>query len=38
MKKIADLITEVVKDAFVQCKYPSEYGLVTLGIEVPNRM
>lgn len=30
MKKIAEMITDIVKNAFEQCNYSSEYGLVTL--------
>ncbi len=30
MKKLAELITDVVKDAFAKCHYSPEYGLVTL--------
>ena len=30
MKKIVERITDIVKEAFVQCNYSSEYGLVTL--------
>lgn len=30
MKKLAELITNVVKDAFAQCNYSPKYGLVTL--------
>lgn len=30
MKKISELITDVVKNTFVKCNYSSEYGMVTL--------
>lgn len=30
MKKVTEQISEIVEDAFVKCKYSSEYGLVTL--------
>ncbi len=30
MKKLTELITDVVKDAFIKCGYSPEYGLVTL--------
>jgi arginyl-tRNA synthetase len=30
MKKMTELITEIVKEAFSQCNYSTEYGLVTL--------
>ncbi len=30
MKKISDLITDVVKNVFVTCNYSAEYGMVTL--------
>ena len=30
MKKLTELISNVVKEAFEQCKYSSEYGVVTL--------
>ena len=30
MKKLINLITKVVKEAFVKCNYSSEYGIITL--------
>lgn len=30
VKKLSELITDIVKDAFAQCNYSPEYGLVTL--------
>lgn len=30
MKKLIDLVSEIVKEAFVKCEYDEKYGMVTL--------